>query len=125
MTAPAARSTTPTLLLPNSATNRRLRGRSMAMWSIRPATFPSAIFASRRNGCATGSAVDPRTVHESAATTAHSTIPVLRIRLALRARGLVDRRTQPLRQFDCVVVGPEVHEDEAWLLGQHVAVNGG
>src|SRR5262245_35946827 len=45
--------------------------------------------------------------------------------LALRARRLVERRAQALRKLDRVVVGPEVHEDQARLLGQHVTVDRG
>src|SRR5215813_11971307 len=46
MTLRPLRSTTPTVLLPSSATKRRCRARSMAMWSIRPLTLPSGILAS-------------------------------------------------------------------------------
>src|SRR5262245_33758574 len=46
MTLRPLRSTIPTELLPSSATKRRCRARSMAMWSIRPLTLPSGILAS-------------------------------------------------------------------------------
>jgi hypothetical protein len=42
---------------------------------------------------------------------------------ALRARGLVERGPQSLGELHGVVVGPEVHEDETGLLGEHVAVD--
>src|SRR3954469_19775450 len=42
---------------------------------------------------------------------------------ALRARGPVEGGAQSLGELDCIVVGPEVHEDETRLLGQHVAVH--
>ena len=38
------------------------------------------------------------------------------------ARGLVDRGAQATGELDRVIVGPEVHEDQPRLLGQHVAV---
>src|SRR5258708_5019364 len=45
--------------------------------------------------------------------------------LALGAGGLVERGAQALGELDGVVIGPEVHEDQARLLGQHVAVDRG
>ena len=39
--------------------------------------------------------------------------------------GLVERRAQALRELHRVVVGPEMHEEQARLLVQHVAVQGG
>ena len=44
---------------------------------------------------------------------------------ALRARGLVECGAQSLGELDGVVIGPEVHEDEPRLLGEHVAVHRG
>src|SRR5262249_35061936 len=40
-----------------------------------------------------------------------------------RARRLIQRLAQPLRQLQGVVVRPEVHEEQPGLLGQHVAVD--
>ena len=36
---------------------------------------------------------------------------------------LLKRRLQPLRQLRRIVIGPEVNEEEAWLLVQHMAVD--
>ena len=44
--------------------------------------------------------------------------------LALRTCRLVERGTQAARELDGVVIGPEVHEDQPRLLGQHMAMNG-
>ena len=38
------------------------------------------------------------------------------------ARGLVDGSTQATGELNSVVVGPEVHEDQPRLFGQHVAM---
>src|SRR5258708_3518804 len=38
--------------------------------------------------------------------------------------GLIERGAQPFRQFYRVVIGPEMHEEQARLFFQHVAVNG-
>src|ERR1043165_6817248 len=43
--------------------------------------------------------------------------------LALRARRLVERGAQAPGELDRIVVGPKMHEDQARLLGQHVAVD--
>src|SRR5262245_5959617 len=40
-------------------------------------------------------------------------------------RGLVERRAQALRQLQGIIVGPEMAEEQTWLLVQHVAVQGG
>src|SRR5215207_492222 len=40
------------------------------------------------------------------------------------ARSLFESSAQALRQFDRIVVGPEMHEDQSRLFAQHVAVNG-
>src|SRR4051794_20803356 len=37
---------------------------------------------------------------------------------------LIQRGAQSACEFDSVVVGPEMHEDQPWLLVQHVAVDG-
>ena len=37
----------------------------------------------------------------------------------------IDRRTQALCEFRCIVVGPEVHEIKSWLFIDHVAVQRG
>src|SRR6516162_526157 len=49
MTLLALRSMTATVSFSSSATNRRLRTRSTAKWSMRPRTSPSGIFLSSRN----------------------------------------------------------------------------
>jgi hypothetical protein len=41
------------------------------------------------------------------------------------ACGLVKRSAQAAGQLDGLVVGPEVHEDQARLFGEHVAMQGG
>ena len=44
--------------------------------------------------------------------------------LAPRDRDLLKCCLQPLRQLLRIVIGPEVNEEEAWLLVQHMAVDG-
>src|SRR5437899_7795564 len=39
--------------------------------------------------------------------------------------GLVECCTKPLRQLYGIIVGPEVHEKQPWLLVQHVTVQCG
>src|SRR6516162_8982495 len=47
----------------------------------------------------------------------------LEILLTARARGLVERGTQPLGELERIVIGPEMQEEESRLLVQHVAVD--
>src|SRR5215469_4233160 len=42
---------------------------------------------------------------------------------ALAARRLVERGTQAFRELECIVIGPEVQEEQPRLLVEHVAVN--
>jgi len=64
-----ARSTIPTLSLPSSATNRRCRVRSIAIWSIWPRTSPSGILVSSWIGAFPADCADARpAVLASAAT---------------------------------------------------------
>src|SRR5271165_161376 len=117
---PAARSTTPRLSLPSSATNSRRRFTSMARWSIRPLTPPSGIFPSSTRGGlavwaepAVGSVMIPRR-------------RIARANITPSALGDVDmreRRLQPLGELLGIVIGPEVHEIEAWLVVEHVVVD--
>src|SRR5262249_30069937 len=41
------------------------------------------------------------------------------------SRSLTERRTQPARELERVIIGPEVHEEETRLLNEHVAMQGG
>jgi hypothetical protein len=41
----------------------------------------------------------------------------------LRRRYFVERGAQPARELQRIIYGPEVHENQARLLGEHVAVN--
>ena len=45
--------------------------------------------------------------------------------LAFCAGGLVECRAKPSGQFQRIVIGPEVEEEQPRLLVQHVAVHGG
>ena len=42
---------------------------------------------------------------------------------ALGARGLVERGAQSLGELQCIVIGPEMQEEQPRLLIQHVAVD--
>ena len=42
--------------------------------------------------------------------------------LARRARGLVKRRANALGKLESIIVRPKVHEEQARLFGEHVAV---
>ena len=67
MTVPDARSITSTVPLPSSATNRRLRARSTARWSIRPVTPFNAIVRSSTTGGGTSAVRPPPTMQTRAA----------------------------------------------------------
>ena len=45
--------------------------------------------------------------------------------LVFRKGRLVERGSQAVGQFGCVIVGPEVHKKETRLLGKHVTADWG
>src|SRR3974390_1177946 len=49
---------------------------------------------------------------------------ILSVSSALRACGLVKRGAQLSSKLQCVVIGPEMHEEQPRLLVEHVAVKG-
>src|SRR6476659_4383795 len=122
--APLVRSTTATELLPSSATNSRLRGRSMARWSILPTTFPSTILLSR-NGFWSAACATAPTMQSAAAPSIATTLPkVMRSTLG-RSMNRIESGPQPLRELHRVVVSPKVNEERARLLADHVIVDRG
>src|SRR5262245_13114538 len=123
----SARSTTATLSLPSSATNRRCRSGSKARWSMRPVTVPRGIFASSVKGGGSAAKLGPAS---SRPIRAAAVVMRCMARLLFGAGGglldvhMVQGGAQACRQLQRVVVGPEVQEEHARLLGQHVAVQG-
>src|SRR5207253_5825358 len=45
-------------------------------------------------------------------------------RSLLHRIGLVQGCAESFREFYCIIVGPEVHKEQPWLLRQHMAMNG-
>src|SRR5262245_20646652 len=66
MTLWASRSMTATVWFSSSATNRRLRARSTAKWSMRPRTSPSGIFLSSRKSVSSAQPGETRSMLVSA-----------------------------------------------------------
>src|SRR3974390_242197 len=148
-----SRSTTPTVLLPNPATNSRRRGSAVEMWPIRPATLPSGILASSASGvvspgrsCPTDApmahgAKDAQAMRRlnqdtiGAMLTHRTSVsfpskPPNGLRSSVRTDGrgiprLVQSGTESLRQFQRIVICPEMQEEQSRLFVQHVAVHGG
>src|SRR5262245_24498749 len=125
----AARSTTATLSLPSSATNRSPRSGSKARWSMRPFTVPSGILASSVKGGGSAAKLGPassRPIKAAAVVMRCMACPLFGFGAGgvLLDVHMVQGRAQPCRQLQRVVVSPEVHEEHPRLLGQHVAVQG-
>src|SRR5260370_1426893 len=122
-----------TVLLPSSATNRICWSASKAKWSMRPATAPSGILASRTNGA--GSAAQLAMLSAMPITAASIVTRSTALPETERlARGgsdvlpdihLIERGAQALGQLMRIVVGPEVQEEHSRLFAEHVAVQGG
>src|SRR5271169_132770 len=121
-TFPAARSTTPTLLLPSSATNSRRRFKSMPRWSIRPFTSPSGILDSSTRG-GLGICAEP-----GAGSIMPARSRIVRANITPLALGDVDlseRRFQAFGELLGVVIRPEMHEKQTRLVVEHVVVDRG
>src|SRR3954452_11538700 len=114
-----ATSITPTLSLPSSATDNHCRLRSIARWSIRPLTGPSGILVSSCSGTAAVCAF-AMTGLSSRNASSRRRMP----RSAFRDIDMVQRGFQPGCELLRIVMRPEMHEEEAWLLTDHVVVHG-
>src|SRR3954452_5585039 len=112
-----ATSITPTLSLPSSATDSHCRLMSIARWSIRPLTGPSGTLASNCSGAA---AVCAFAINGLSSRSASSRWRAPRS--ALRKIDMRQRRLQPGRELQGIVMRPEMHEVEARLLADHVVV---
>src|SRR4051795_6878349 len=112
-----ATSITPTLSLPSSATNSHCRLMSIARWSMRPLTGPSGILASNCSGAASVCAFAMNGLSSRSASSRWRAP-----RLALRKIDMRQRRLQPGRELQGIVMRPEMHEVEARLLADHVIV---
>jgi hypothetical protein len=66
----------------------------------------------------------PDAAHEASENESRETISsTVLSRSAFHARRPVQRGAESLGEPYGIVIGPEVHEDDPWLLGEHVAVN--
>src|SRR4029453_17735281 len=103
---------------------------------MRPRTGPSEIFASSTRGG--GSAAQVAVVSRVPTMAANIVAPFIaaswrykssaklsRSRGRLPDIGLVEGGPQARGELEGIVIGPEMHEEEARLLGEHVTVQGG
>src|SRR5215213_5192223 len=100
---------------------------SMARWSMRPCTPPSGIFASTCMGsppfgtCCAEAGSDSAIAASAPRTRRLPNISSARCVPGVRA---LDRGTQPLTELLRLAHAPEVHEEDARLVLQHVVVDG-
>src|SRR3954452_1578002 len=90
---------------------------SIARWSMRPLTGPSGILASNCSGVV---AVCAFAINGLSSRSASSTWRAPHS--ALRNVDMRQRRLQPGRELQGIVMRPEMHEVEARLLAGHVIV---